>query len=149
MRRLLKTFLAVVCLAPSLALADSIDGKWFVVGFVGEPWFVNVQNLIGQEQEFSGGFSAGPLYSCDYAGQSMTYTTYANDEFFSNQEFALFAPLRDGMTLSSDRLFVHRITCNGDGGPDARKVLYPFVTNEARASAWYLYEGGVVELYRP
>lgn len=128
--------------------ADSIDGDWSIVGFAGEAWFVEPSRLIGQTQSFSGGFATGPLYQCDFAGQSMTYTTYDNDAFFENPEFALFHDTREGMELSSHRLFVHRITCNGNG-PQQRRVLYPFVTNEARVSAWFLYEGGVFTLYRP
>ena len=53
------------------------------------------------------------------------------------------------MTLSSNTLFVHRITCESDGNPANRRVMYPFVTNEARKSAWYLFEGGVFSLYNP
>ena len=86
---------------------------------------------------------------CDFSGLSSTYTTYSNDAFFANPEFHLFQPLAEGMTLSSEKLFVHRLTCDGQGDPMKRRVLYPFVTNEAGASAWYLYEGGVFSLYRP
>ena len=129
--------------------ADSIDGSWSIVGFTGESWFSDTASLVGRAQSFQGGSANGPLYSCDFAGQSMTYTTYENDAFFENPEFSLFLPLREAMTLSSARLFVHRITCDGNGSDGARRVLYPIVTNEARRSAWYLYEGGVLELYRP
>jgi hypothetical protein len=139
----------LLCLDPLAGKADSIDGQWSIVGFTGEAWFVNPQELIGKTQEFSGGSASGPLYACDFAGQSMTYNVYENDDFFANPEFVRFLPLKDGMTLSSSKLFVHRITCNGNDQPMARRVLYPIVTNEARASAWYLYEGGVVELFRP
>jgi hypothetical protein len=142
--------LAIVsCLVPATGYSNSIDGSWSITGFSGEAWFVKPNNLIGKTQEFSGGSSSGPLYSCDFAGQSMTYTTYENDDLFANAEFTQFGPLREEMTLSSKKLFVHRITCDGNGDPSQRRVLYPIVTNEARASAWYLYEGGVFSLFRP
>jgi len=51
--------------------------------------------------------------------------------------------------LSSETLFVHRITCEGGGSSAERGTMYPFVTNEARKSAWYLFEGGVFTLYNP
>lgn len=145
-RLLLSTLL---CLAPVVGQADSIDGSWSIVGFEGEAWFVDSQDLIGKTQEFSGGYATGPLYSCDFAGQSMAYNTYTNNEFFANPEFSLFVKVKESMTLSSEKLFVHRITCDGQGDASARRVLYPIVTNEARASAWYQYEGGIVELFRP
>lgn len=147
--RLFLTLATVTCLFPEASRSDSIAGTWSIVGFSGDAWFVSAKDVIGKSQEFSGGGSSGPLYSCDFAGQSMTYTTYENDEFFANPEFAQFAPLREEMMLSSKKLFVHRITCDGNGDPSQRRVLYPIVTNEARASAWYIYEGGVFSLFRP
>ncbi len=141
--------LGLACVVSTAGLADSVVGQWSIVGFSGEPWYVEAQELIGKNQTFQGGFSEGPFYGCNYSGQSMTYTAYSNDEFFANPEFALFLSLREGMILSSERLFVHRITCNGNGNMGSRRVLYPFVTNEARASAWYLFEGGVFSFYRP
>jgi hypothetical protein len=131
------------------AHADFIDTRWSVVGFTGEAWYINTQSVIGQSQTFNRGFSEGAFYNCDYAGQSSTYTRYENDAFFANPEFELFLPLREEMTLSSESLFVHRITCEGGGNPAQRRVMYPFVTNEARKSAWYLFEGGVFSLYNP
>ncbi|HCP81988.1 MAG TPA: hypothetical protein DIT67_10500 [Octadecabacter sp.] len=131
------------------ANADFIDTRWSVVGFTGEAWFINPQNVIGQSQLFHKGRAEGVFYSCNFAGQSSTYTRYENEAFFANPEFELFAPLREGMTLSSETLFVHRITCEGGGNPAQRRVIYPFVTNEARHSAWYLFEGGVFSLYTP
>jgi hypothetical protein len=131
------------------AQADFIDTSWSVVGFTGEAWFINTQSVIGQSQTFNRGYAEGVFYNCDYAGQSSTYTRYDNDAFFANPEFELFLPLREGMTLSSEELFVHRITCEGGGNPAKRRVMYPFVTNEARKSAWYLFEGGVFSLYTP
>lgn len=129
--------------------ADFIDTRWSVVGFTGEAWFINTQSVISQSQTFNRGYAEGVFYNCDYAGQSSTYTRYDNDAFFANPEFELFMPLREDMTLSSEALFVHRITCEGDGNPTKRRVMYPFVTNEARKSAWYLFEGGVFSLYNP
>lgn len=131
------------------AYADFIDTRWSVVGFTGEAWFINSQGVIGQSQTFNRGYAEGVFYNCDYAGQSSTYTRYDNDAFFANPEFELFLPLREEMTLSSDALFVHRITCEGDGNLVQRRVMYPLVTNEARKSAWYLFEGGVFSLYSP
>ncbi|MHC0054929.1 hypothetical protein [Actibacterium sp. D379-3] len=131
------------------AHADFIDTRWSVVGFTGEAWFINPQSVIGQSQTFNRGYAEGAFYNCDHAGQSSTYTRYDNDAFFANPEFELFLPLREEMTLSSEALFVHRITCEGGGNPANRRVMYPFVTNEARKSAWYLFEGGVFTLYNP
>lgn len=131
------------------AQADFIDTRWSVVGFTGEAWFINTQSAIGQSQTFNRGYAEGVFYSCDFAGQSSTYTRYDNDAFFANPEFELFLPLREEITLSSEALFVHRITCEGGGNPAKRRVMYPFVTNEARKSAWYLFEGGVFSLYNP
>lgn len=131
------------------ALADFVDTRWVVTGFTGKAWYINTQTVIGQSQTFNKGYAEGVFYNCNYAGQSSTYTAYDNDTFFSNPEFALFLPLREGMTLSSETLFVHRITCEGNGDPARRNVMYPFVTNEARKSAWYIFEGGVFELYSP
>jgi len=133
----------------SAAQADFIDTRWSVVGFSGEAWFINPQSVIGQSQTFNRGYAEGVFYNCDYAGQSSSYTRYDNDAFFANPEFELFLPLREEMTLSSEALFVHRITCEGGGNPAKRRVMYPFVTNEARKSAWYLFEGGVFSLYNP
>jgi hypothetical protein len=141
---------SVVCISlHSPANADFVDTRWTVVGFTGEAWFINPQSVIGQPQLFSRGFAEGVFFSCEYTGQSATYTRYDNHAFFSNPEFELFLPLREGMTLSSQALFVHRITCEGGGNAMNRRVLYPFVTNEARKSAWYLFEGGVFSLFAP
>ncbi|WP_281841206.1 hypothetical protein [Sinisalibacter aestuarii] len=131
------------------AQADFIDTDWSVAGFTGEAWFINPQSVIGKSQEFYRGFAQGVFYTCDYAGQSSTYTRYDNDAFFANPEFELFLPLREDMTQGSETLFVHRITCEGDDDPAKRRVMYPFVTNEARKSAWYLFEGGVFSFYTP
>lgn len=129
--------------------ADFIDTRWSVVGFTGETWFINAQDVVGKSQTFNAGYSEGVFYSCDLVGQSSTYTRYENSNFFANPEFNLFLPLREDMTLSSEVLFVHRITCEGGGDPAQRRVMYPFVTNETRKSAWYLFEGGVFSLFAP
>ncbi|GHF05513.1 hypothetical protein GCM10016455_28490 [Aliiroseovarius zhejiangensis] len=131
------------------AHADFIDTRWSVVGFTGEAWFINKQSVIDQSQTFNRGYAKGVFYNCEYAGQSSTYTRYENDAFFTNPEFELFLPLREEMTMSSEALFVHRITCEGNGNPAQRRAMYPFVTNEARKSAWYLFEGGVFSLFNP
>lgn len=131
------------------AHADFIDTRWSVVGFTGEAWFIDPKSVIDQSQTFYRGYAEGVFYNCDFAGQSSTYTRYDNDAFFANPEFELFLPLREGMTLGSESLFVHRVTCEGDGNPAQRRAMYPFVTNEARKSAWYLFEGGVFSLYNP
>lgn len=144
---ILAAALGAILSAP--AQADFIDRHWSVVGFTGEAWFINTQSVIGQSQTFNRGYAEGVFYNCDYAGQSSTYIRYDNDAFFANREFELFLPLREEMTLSSEALFVHRITCEGGGNPAKRRVMYPFVTNEARKSAWYLFEGGVFSLYNP
>lgn len=151
---MVKTLSTIFATALGLALntpayADFIDTRWSVVGFTGEAWFINPQNVIGYSQLFNKGFAEGVFYNCDYAGQSSTYTRYDNDAFFANPEFELYHPLREEMTLSSEGLFVHRITCEGGGNPAQRRVMYPLVTNEARKSAWYLFEGGVFSLYNP
>ncbi|MCD1626313.1 hypothetical protein K7H22_09950 [Seohaeicola saemankumensis] len=149
---MMKTFSTILAAVLAITLhtpayADFIDTRWSVVGFTGEPWFINPQSIIGQSQAFNRGFAEGVFYTCDYAGQSSTYTRYENDTFFANPEFELFLPLQEGMTLSSEALYVHRITCEGGGNPAQRRVIYPFVTNEARKSAWYLFEGGVFSLF--
>ena len=144
--------LAALLICPawaSSAYADFIETTWRVVGFEGEAWFADPQEIIGRSQSFEGGYAEGVFYQCEFAGQSMTYTTYSTEDFLANPEFEPFLPYADGISLSSDRVFVHRVTCEGDGDPAARKVLYPFVTNEARKSAWYLFEGGAFELFAP
>ena len=149
MKNLTLIFTVLFAGLTSSAHADFIDTRWSVVGFTGEAWYINSQDIIGKSQLFNRGYAEGVFYNCDYAGQSSTYTRYANEDFFANPEFELFAPERDDMVLSSETLFVHRITCEGNGSSALRRVIYPFVTNEARHSAWYLFEGGVFILYAP
>lgn len=50
-------FVTLTCSTP--AFADYIDTKWSVVGFTGEAWFVNSQNIIGQSQSFHKGEADG------------------------------------------------------------------------------------------
>jgi hypothetical protein len=83
----------------------------------------------------------GVFYQCDYAGQSSTYNTYSIEDFFGNPEFELFNGYCDEIELSSTKVFVHRITCAGNGDSVSRKVLSPFT--KRLKSAWYMYEGGV------
>lgn len=131
------------------AHADFIDTTWTVVGFNGEAWFINPTSTIGKTQTFNRGSSDGVFYQCNFSGQSSTYTKYKNEDFFANPEFSLFIPLREEMTLGSNNLFVHRITCEGGDDPIKRKIMYPLVTNEARKSSWYMFEGGVFSLFNP
>jgi hypothetical protein len=138
----------VLAFAPN-AMADFIDTTWSVVGFQGEAWYINAKDVIGKSQTFEGGFAEGVFFNCDFAGLSSSYTTYAMDDFFLNPEFTLFKAAESEIRLSSQKVFVHRITCEGGGDPAQRRVLYPFVTNEARKSAWYQFEGGVFSLFAP
>jgi hypothetical protein len=139
------TLALAVAVSCGVARADFLDTTWTVSQFQGEAWFVEPEKVIGETQTFEGGFAEGFFYSCDFTGQSMTYTAYGNEAFFENPEFALFEPLRNDMTTDSQKLFVHRVTCNGNDLIQPR-VFYPVVTNENRQHAWYLYEGGVFSL---
>ncbi len=138
----------VVAFVP-MAKADFIDTTWSVVGYSGEPWFINTPDVIGRTQTFNSGWAEGVFFNCDFAGLSSTYTTYEPNDFFSNPEFVLFKTVENGMRLSTAKIFVHRVTCEGNGNPLHRQVIYPFVTNDARKSAWYLFEGGVFSLSAP
>lgn len=149
-RALAVSLLAVSGLAGATsASANFIDTTWVVVGFEGEAWFVDPQDIIGQSQSFEGGFAEGVFYQCEFDGQSSTYRTYSTSDFLANPEFELFRQFADDIGLSSSQVFVHRVTCEGGGDPSRRRVLYPFVTNEAENSAWYLFEGGVFSLSAP
>jgi hypothetical protein len=136
------------CLAATAAQADFIDTKWTVTSFAGEAWFVDAPGLIGATQEFYKGFAAGAFYACDYAGQSMTYTTYSTADFLANPEFATFAVVADQVKAAGATVYVHRISCAG-GDAATRRVIYPFVTTEGRKTAFYLFEGGVFTLQAP
>ncbi|WP_109312473.1 hypothetical protein [Ruegeria sp. AU67] len=105
---------------------------------------MSMMEAVGRSQSFNRGFADGVFFTCN-GGLSATYNVYENDAFFQNPEFELFLPYREGMELSSERLFVHRISCTSNGF----SAIYPFMTNEARKSAWYLFEGGVFSLFAP
>jgi hypothetical protein len=144
--------LAVVVSAslPGNARADFIDTDWSVIGFTGEAWYADTKAVIGKTQSFHKGEAKGVFYRCDFHGQSSTYTTYDTVEaFLANPEFALFKPAEKDLRISGPKVFVHRITCEGDGNPRDRRVMYPFVTTEKRHSAYYLFEGGYFSLYTP
>ena len=134
----LVAFLLVVF--PKFSVAQFIDTKWKVIGYVGETWFANPENIIGKYQAFYKGFANGVFYSCDYAGQSMTYNTYSLQDFLRNKEFKLFK--ENNVLLKDTTIFVHRITCNGKKDSD-RKVMYPFVTVDKSTKAYYLFEGAI------
>ena len=138
------TACAVGLAAP--ASADFIDTTWTVTGFTGDAIFVDPDALIGQTQYFERGFAEGAFFACDFEGLAATYTRYEGEAFFANPEFARFGLLRDVMTDASEAIFVHRISCAGDGDASRRRQLYPFVTNETRSHAWHLFEGGVFTL---
>lgn len=123
--------------------ADFIDTTWTVTNFTGEAWFIEPDRVIGQTQTFNRGFAEGVFYNCTFDGQTMAYNTYENADFFSNPEFDRFIALKDKISRGSHRVYAHRITCESHGHPEKRQVLYPFVTNETRSRAWYLFEGGV------
>ncbi|MFL2548750.1 MAG: hypothetical protein ACJ0QX_00750 [Gammaproteobacteria bacterium] len=83
----MKTKLLTICLLlfTFQVHANFIEAKWKVVGFVGEPWFADTNSIIGKFQSFSGGWSKGVFYSCDFAGQSMLYNTYSIEQFLNNK----------------------------------------------------------------
>ena len=130
---------------PNFSFAQFVDTKWKVISHVGETWFSKPEEIIGKYQEFYKGWAEGVFYSCDYAGQSMTYNKYTPKEFLNNKEFSLFEETK--IMLSEDDIFVHRITCNGKKGFD-RKIIYPFVTQDNSNKAYYLFEGAIFILKR-
>lgn len=144
---------AAICAALLLtavpASADFIEIPWTVAAFTGEAWFVDPALVIGAAQSFEGGFAEGVFYACEFAGQSMTYTTYKLGDFLKNREFEPFALLDDPRFTTAEEIFVHRVTCEGDGNPAARRVLYPFVTTDGRDVAFYPFEGGIFTLEPP
>ena len=132
--------------------ADMVETTWFVDSFVGDPTFADPKKILGQRQMFYKGMAKGIFYSCDYAGQTMTYNTYSFNEFLKNKEFDLFAKYEDQLfeiknkRVAPSEVFVHRITCNGKDDPKKRRVLYPFVTlgNSGKwKSAFYLFEEAI------
>ena len=126
--------------------ADFLDTTWYVEKFTGEAWALDPATIMGAGQNFYRGYSEGIFYSCDYNHQSKTYTTYDIESFFLNPEFRLFEPLRSEISSSAQTIFVHRITCSSPDDVGNRRVLYPFVTNDVRQQAWYLFEGGVYSM---
>ena len=138
MRQIL-AFLILTMAFTRLVEAYFIDTEWKIVGYAGEGWFVQPEQIIGQSQSFERGWAGGVFYSCDFAGQSMTYTEYSRDEFLQNKEFERFKTLQ--IELEED-VQVHRISCAGQSSDD-RKIFYPFVTQGLSDTAFYLFEGAV------
>jgi len=133
----------ILAFLSNLSFANFIATKWKVSSYVGETWFSKPEDIIGKYQEFFKGWAEGVFYSCNYAGQSMTYNSYSPSEFLGNKEFSLFG--ETNVELNQDTVYVHRITCNGKNGND-RKVLYPFVTQDNSRKAYYLFEGAIFTL---
>lgn len=130
------------------AQADFLETNWIVEKFTGELWFLDASDFVGETQSFQGGYADGVFYACNYDGQSMTYTSYAVDDFFTNPAFRAFEPVRDEIHHEAATVFVHRVTCARPDGSTHPVVLYPFVTNDVRDQSWYLLEGGVFSLSR-
>ena len=126
----------------SIANAQFIDTTWRVTGVVGEPWFANPEMILGRTQYFFKGEAEGVFYSCNYAGQSTTYTKYHLSEFLENKEFKLFKKHQTELMLRDERIMVHRISCNGKSESE-RRVFYPFVTFENWTTGFYLFEGAI------
>ena len=129
-----------------------VETTWIVDSFVGDPIFADPKKILGQRQMFYKGMAKGIFYSCDYAGQTMTYNTYSFDEFLKNKEFDLFAKYKDQLfkiknqAVTPSEVFVHRITCNGKDDHTKRQVLYPFFTlgdSEKWKKAFYLFEEAI------
>ena len=137
-KKILPVILALISTAVSAG--PFVDTNWKVVGYVGEAWFANPSKIIGKHQYFFKGEAAGVFYSCDFGGQSKTYTKYTPEEFLANKEFVLFN--EDGIKLGDGEIYAHRISCNGNEEA-ARKVIYPFVTQDNSKKAYYLFEGAI------
>ena len=129
-----------VLISTTVSAAPFVDTNWKVIGYVGEAWFANPSKIIGKHQYFFKGEAAGVFYACDFEGQSMTYTKYTPEEFLANKEFVRFND--DGIELGDGQIYVHRISRNGLEEA-ARKVLYPFVTQDNSNKAYYLFEGAI------
>jgi len=138
MNRLLTTVLVLI--SPTVSAAPFVETDWKVTGYVDEVWFANPSEIIGKHQYFLDGSAGGVFYSCDYAGQSYFYTRHTPEEFLANKEFALFND--DGIELGYGQIYVHRISCNGKEEA-ARRVIYPFVTQDDLNKAYYLFEGAI------
>lgn len=126
--------------------AQTVDGTWMVSAFTGDAIFLEPDTVIGQVQAIEGGFAEGPLYGCDFAGQSMRYTMFEMPEFMAARGFEMFAPVREEIARAGAQVFVHRINCNGGDDPQARRALYPLVTVDDAPLAWYPFEEGVFTL---
>lgn len=131
---------------PSPMIAQTIDADWTVTAFSGEALFVDPQKVIGTVQSFNGGYSEGPFYACNFGGQSMGYTTYDMVEFINSRAFELFLPAHAEISQTGSKVFVHRISCNGDDDPLSRRALYPFITVDDAPIAWYPFEEGVFKM---
>ena len=75
---------------PSISFAQFIDTKWTVIGYFGELWFPEEDEILGKQQEFYKGWADGIFYSCNYAGQSATYNSYTTKEFLENNQCSTF-----------------------------------------------------------
>ena len=142
---MMKKLVLIVALffTPYNAFSDFIDTKWKVVGFSGEAWFADPRLTLGKTQEFNRGYAEGVFYSCNFAGQSATYNVYTTEKFLANKEFEKFKKLN--IKFDSNKIFVHRITCNGKKGSD-RRLMYPFVTQDNSNKGYYLFEGAIYHL---
>ena len=53
----------LIFIIPSLLTAQYIDTNWTVIGYFGELWFAEEENILGKQQEFSKGWADGVFYS--------------------------------------------------------------------------------------
>ena len=65
------------------------------------------------------------------------------DGNFNNNFIENFKKLN--IKFDSNKIFVHRITCNGKKGSD-RRLMYPFVTQDNSNKGYYLFEGAIYHL---
>ena len=82
--------MGIIFASPSQLSAQYIDTKWTVTGYSGELWFAEKDKIIGKFQQFNKWWADGVFYSCNFAGQSVTYNSYDIREFLQNKEFVLF-----------------------------------------------------------
>lgn len=139
-------FLLAIGIAPSIALGQTIEGKWTVRDFVGEAAFIDPSEVIGTVQIIDRGFAEGAFYECNLAGQYLRYTTYTVANFLASSEFKGFQAIAEDVQKAGSTVFVHNISCNGDGSPGTRQKLYPIVTVDDASVAWYPFEGGIFTL---
>ncbi len=132
-------FFSIFYLLPNFTFAVVFE----VTDYVGETWFANPNEIIGKEQMYHKGYAEGVFYSCDFAGQSFTNTSYTREEFLENKEFILFK--KHNIEFNNSDIVVYRITCNGENDSD-RRVLYPFVRQDRGNIAYYLFEGAIYTL---